>query len=161
MCPKDAEVKPLYSNFRIITAISWVSEHLGVLRYFTPLNVREKKMKLFWKQILYANILLERGIIYEPRHEKTCFLPYANNKGADQPAHPRSLISAFVIHCLDSIIPLLAIAEIWTLASLCSWAVWFESYLVANPKDRFSRNVAHMSRSWFIFLEFSLPEKQV
>ena len=23
------------------------------------------------------------------------FLPYANNKGADQPAHPRSLISAF------------------------------------------------------------------
>ena len=40
------------------------------------------------------------------------FLPYANNKGADQPAHPRSLISAFVVHCLDSIIPLLlAIAK--------------------------------------------------
>ena len=39
------------------------------------------------------------------------FLPYANDKGADQPAHPHSLISAFVVHCLDSIIPLLAIAE--------------------------------------------------
>ena len=39
-------------------------------------------------------------------------LPYANNKVADQPAHPHSLISAFVVHCLDSIIPLLAIAEI-------------------------------------------------
>ena len=39
------------------------------------------------------------------------FMPYANNKGADQPAHPRSLISAFFDHCLDSIIPLLAIAE--------------------------------------------------
>ena len=39
-------------------------------------------------------------------------MPYANNKGADQPAHPRSLISAFVVRCLDSIIPLLAIAEI-------------------------------------------------
>ena len=25
------------------------------------------------------------------------FLPYANNKGADQPAHPHSLISAFVV----------------------------------------------------------------
>ena len=36
-------------------------------------------------------------------------LPYANNKGADQPAHPRSLISAFVVRCLDSLIPLLAI----------------------------------------------------
>ena len=39
------------------------------------------------------------------------FMPYANNKGADQPVHPRSLISAFVIRCLDRIIPLLAIAE--------------------------------------------------
>ena len=42
-------------------------------------------------------------------------MPYANNKDADQPAqpaHPRSLISTFVVCCLDSIIPLLAIAEI-------------------------------------------------
>ena len=29
--------------------------------------------------------------------------PYANNKGADQPVHLRSLISAFVVRCLDSI----------------------------------------------------------
>ena len=33
--------------------------------------------------------------VFEPRDEKTCFMPYANNKGADQPAHPRNLISAF------------------------------------------------------------------
>ena len=33
-----------------------------------------------------------------------CLMSYANNKGADQPAHPRSLISAFVVRCLDSII---------------------------------------------------------
>ena len=39
------------------------------------------------------------------------FMPYANNEGADQPAHPRSLISTFVVHCLDNIIPLFAIAE--------------------------------------------------
>ena len=31
-----------------------------------------------------------------------------------------------------------------TLASLISWAGRFESYLVANPKDRFSRDVAHI-----------------
>ena len=37
---------------------------------------------------------------------------YANNKGADEPAHPRSLISAFVVHCLDSMIPLVSISEI-------------------------------------------------
>ena len=40
------------------------------------------------------------------------FMPYANNKGADQPVHPRSLISAFVVCWLDNIIPLLALAEI-------------------------------------------------
>ena len=42
---------------------------------------------------------------------KNMFLPYANKKGADQPAHPRSLISTFVVRCRDSMIPLLAIAE--------------------------------------------------
>ena len=35
-------------------------------------------------------------------------LPYANNKGADQPAHSRCLISAFVVRCLDSVIPLVS-----------------------------------------------------
>ena len=39
-------------------------------------------------------------------------LPYANYKAADQTAHPCSLISAFVVSCLDNIIPLLAITEI-------------------------------------------------
>ena len=37
---------------------------------------------------------------------------YANNKGADQSAHPRSLISTFVFRCLDSIIPLVSKSEI-------------------------------------------------
>ena len=51
-------------------------------------------------------------------------LPYANNKGADQPAHQCSLIGAFVVHCLDSIIPLVSITKISSLylASLAAWA---------------------------------------
>ena len=48
----------------------------------------------------------------EPGHEKMCLMSYANNKGADQPAHPCSPISAFVVRCLDSIISLDSIAEI-------------------------------------------------
>ena len=36
----------------------------------------------------------------------------ANNTGADQPAHPRSLISAFVIRFLKSTISTLATGEI-------------------------------------------------
>ena len=40
------------------------------------------------------------------------FLPYANKKGADQPAHRRSLISTFIVRCLDNVISLDSIAEI-------------------------------------------------
>ena len=37
---------------------------------------------------------------------------FANNKGADQSAHPRILISTFVIHSLESIISRLATSKI-------------------------------------------------
>ena len=58
-------------------------------------------------------LLISREFVsYEPSHEKMCLTSYANNKDADQPAHPRSLISAFVVHCLDRIISLDSIAEI-------------------------------------------------
>ena len=46
------------------------------------------------------------------RLEKTCFRGFTNNTGADQPAHPRSLISAFVILILESTICKLAAGEI-------------------------------------------------
>ena len=48
----------------------------------------------------------------------------ANNRGTDQPVHPHSLISAFVVHCLDSIISLVFISEIsgLYLASLAAQA---------------------------------------
>ena len=46
---------------------------------------------------------------------KPVYATYANNKSTDQPAHPRSLISAFVVHCLDSIIPLVSISGISSL----------------------------------------------
>ena len=50
--------------------------------------------------------------LYGPRREKTCLRRFANNKGADQPAHPRSLISAFLIRFLESTISKLATSEI-------------------------------------------------
>ena len=55
------------------------------------------------------NICLKKNMVkYGPRREKTCLRELANNPGADQPAHPRSLISAFVIRFLESIICLLS-----------------------------------------------------
>ena len=47
-----------------------------------------------------------------PGHAETCLMPYANNKGADQPARPRSLIGTFVVRCLDSMIRKLAISQV-------------------------------------------------
>ena len=59
-------------------------------------------------------------------------MPYAKNKDAEQPAHPRSLISTFVVHCLDGIIPALAIYKISRF-----------------PEDKFSHDVAHFrAREW-------------
>ena len=49
---------------------------------------------------------------YESRHEKTCFMLYANNTPADEPAHMRSLFSIIVVRCLDSIILILAKSNI-------------------------------------------------
>ena len=60
-------------------------------------------------------------LINEPRREKTCLRGFANNTGADQPAPPRSLISAFVIRFFDSIICKLAKGGIpFFLYSRCS-----------------------------------------
>ena len=41
-----------------------------------------------------------------------CLVSYANNKGADQPAYLRSLISAFVVRCLDSVMSLVSVTKI-------------------------------------------------
>ena len=74
--------------------------------------------KITWiKRILDPNnknilneIYLHR--LKEPGQAKTCLMPYANSKGADKPAHPRSLISTFVVRCLDSMISILAISKV-------------------------------------------------
>ena len=72
----------------------------------------------------------------EPGHEEMYLTSYSKNKGADQPAHPRSLISAFVVRCLDSIISLSRFynRNFKTLASFCGCAVWFVSGLVGNSR---------------------------
>ena len=64
------------------------------------------------KQETQSKANQDKAETYEPGHEKMCLMSYANNKGADQSAHSRSLINAFVVRCLDSIIPLVSIAEI-------------------------------------------------
>ena len=81
---------------------------------------------------------------FEPGHEKTCLMSYANNKDTDQPAHPRSLISAFVIRCLDSVMSLVSVTKISSLmlasvAEQAGLSLWSET-----PEDTFSYDVAHL-----------------
>ena len=72
-----------------------------------------------------------------------CLMPYANNKDADQPAHPRSLISTFVVRCLDSKISILAISKVsrFQLASIAEQAGLNVTWLKIT-EDTFSRDVA-------------------
>ena len=69
--------------------------------------------------------------IHEPGHEKMCLMSYATNKGVDQPAHPRSLISVFVFRCLDSKISLDSIGEI---SRLCGCTGRFVSGLAGDSR---------------------------
>ena len=83
-------------------------------------------------------------------------MPYANNKGADYPAHPCSLNSTFFVRCLDSIIPLVSKSEISSLY-LASVAVqaglsltWLQTpktgflVTVSNDVDPFDCLVCHL-----------------
>ena len=95
-------------------------------------------------------------------------MPYANNKGADQPAHPRSLISTFVVLCLDSIIPLVSISKISSLylasvaaqAGLCltwsqisktgflvTWHIWVNVTLIRGHPAQQSHELTAIAHS--------------
>ena len=72
-------------------------------------------------------------------------MSYANNKGADQPARPRSLISAFVVRFIDSPMSLVSVTKVASLmlASVAEQAslslTWSET-----PVDTFSHDEAQI-----------------
>ena len=59
---------------------------------------------------VYKQVIIKQSINWA----RSCLMPCANNKGADQPAYLRSLISTFVVRYLDSmiIICILAISKV-------------------------------------------------
>ena len=76
-----------------------------------------------------------------------CLMSYANNKGADQDAHQRRLISALVVRCPDSVMFLVSVNKISSLmlASVAEQAslslAWSET-----PEDTFSHDEAHLNQ---------------
>ena len=84
--------------------------------------------------VILFEVIKRVHIFIEAPSWENLLLPYANNKGADQHACPCSLISTFVVHYLDSIIPLVSISKISSL---------YLASVVANPEGRFFHEVAH------------------
>ena len=80
-----------------------------------------------WEILKWASIATRESLIFV----------HANNKGSGLSSYPRSLISAFIVHLLESIISELAYCKISFLACLCSWTDWFETYSVRNLQDSF------------------------
>ena len=80
-------------------------------------------------------------------------MPYANNKGADQLAHLGGLISAFVVRCFHSIIPLVSISEILSfyLASEAEQPGLRLTWL-QTPKTGFlvTRLTSNMTKKWSV-----------
>ena len=62
------------------------------------------------RMLFQLSFMLSRAFHNGPGHAKTWLMPYANKKGAAQTAHLHSLISTFVVCCLNSIC-ILAIAK--------------------------------------------------
>ena len=81
---------------------------------------------------------------YGPQREIYCLWWFANNKAADQPAHPRSLISAFVICALESIISRHTMSEISIFLIVSVAEENGLSRFLGNPRDRFSRDEAQL-----------------
>ena len=72
-------------------------------------------------------------------------MPYANNKGADQ--HPCSLITAFVVRCLDRIIRLVSISEISSLyLAFVAAQAGLSLPWSQTPEDRLSRDEAQLAK---------------
>ena len=102
---------------------------------------------------------------YGPRREKTCLWGFVNNKGADQPAHSHSLISAFVIRFVESIICKLDTGEIsifWLVPAVeetgLKFALSKPRRQVLSQRGQYNVVQNHLQTSLIALASFSLRE---
>ena len=106
-----------FQNIYCMTRSNWMrsQKDFCIILFSKQSKRKDNKLSRSTKKQQY-DMYAQRGLrsawVCSQCSEKMCLMSYANNKGADQSAHPRSLISAFVVRCLDSIIYLGSIAEI-------------------------------------------------
>ena len=95
----EINVASCHSKFAVYEVINCRT----IVRVYLDLQRKCKYYEININTTVYIYIYMHIWSIIQPCHEKTCFMPCANNKDADQPAHLRSLFSVFVFHSLDSI----------------------------------------------------------
>ena len=106
-----------YTGCKWSTVAQWYSAQLKIKLSQVRLTGHRARHYLHYPALMSIGYILKFG----SRPEKTCLRWFANNTGADQPAHPRILISALVIRLLKSIISRLATGERGTLICAHSW----------------------------------------
>ena len=86
------------------------------------------------------------NITIGPQCKKTCPRGFANNTGADQPAHLRSLICASIIRLFKSIISRLATSKISIFRLITVAEQVGLNLFIRNPENRFchAKAEAHM-----------------
>ena len=100
---KISQVYKTYKNIIMCGLRSLHSVWL-VFAVFRSLSPERPTMILIW--LCWSRCTC--NFVCKPRHEKTCIMTYANNNDVNQPAHLPNWTSAFVVCCLDSIIPILS-----------------------------------------------------
>ena len=123
LCKNVYHTTYTYRNFIFVWTVCGKTDLFQTARWFLLENtVSDSKMVSPWNYFHPTHLIgsaKKSEIILKSWYLRlsweNLFLPYANNKGADKPAHSCSLISTFVFRCLDCIIPLVSISKISSL----------------------------------------------
>ena len=134
----------LHNRSTYLTASLWESVLSGfVFKYWSNLISRwtlpcKTKIysiiyRIFPKSIIWASTLenLSSGVCEQHRHRPSC-----TSTQTDQRLYYSLFEKYHIYTCFEQ--------NFNYLASLYIWAGWIEAHFVRNPKERFSRNAAHM-----------------
>ena len=100
---KTDQTSPVYGLIQVFAGHTWFCS------FFCALTQAKSRLR-----IKISTFSFHQGMRRwdGPGRAKMCLMPYVKNKGADQPAHPRSLISTFVVCSLDSMVSLVSRSKI-------------------------------------------------
>ena len=124
VCASERGDNPLALKVRGLPTLTDAQTIQKLLQFFPYITVGFIIVHVFGKLLLQCTratsglLVLRVLYTYIGLTRETLYSRFANNKGADQPAHARSLISAFVIRLLEDVASTLVTGEIAIFLSL-------------------------------------------